>query len=118
VSTNPLEAIKVELTRAGFQKKAILDDSQMRRVTEAVNLQSGIISTPPEELRYIEGLLDLPLGFLKYFKILPAKGSERCACGRVPSAVEIIHTALKHHVHDISLIRDTLGSGTHCAACR
>lgn len=51
--------------------------------------------TPNEELRYIKGLLNLPFGYIEQFRAVPAEGHERCTCGRTPSALDIIYTALK-----------------------
>ena len=97
-----------QLNKEGFAQKAILPDDQMSKLIEAFDSQKGVVSTPEDELRYIEGLVNLPFGYLKEFKVIPADGHEKCACGRIPSALEIVQTAIKRRVHDVSIIRDTL----------
>ena len=103
-----LKILKERLAGEGFQQKAILSDSQMNELGNALGRNPRVLSTPPEELRYLEGLVDLPLGHLAYFKVIPAKGNERCKCGRTPSALDIVQTALARRLHDKSLVRDTL----------
>lgn len=103
-----LVEFKERLRRQGFEQKAVVSDEEMELARESFNSQEGAIDTPAEELRYIEGLLNLPFGYIEQFKILPAKGSERCACGRIPSALDIVYTAVKKRIHDKDVIRDTL----------
>jgi hypothetical protein len=103
-----LKEILGQLTKDGFKQKAIISDEQMAELIEAFDSENEVISTPPDELRYIEGLAELPFGYLSEFKVIPASGHGKCACGRTPSALEIINTALKRRIHDKSLIRDTL----------
>ena len=103
-----MEKLLSQLKKDGFTQKAIVSDEQMDRLVEVFDSQKGVIATPPDELRYIEGLTELPFGYLTEFKVIPAPGHEKCACGRTPSALEIVNTALKRKIHDKSLIRDTL----------
>jgi len=103
-----LEKIRTQLTKDGFSQKAIVSDEQMSEFIEAFDTQKGVLSTPGDELRYIEGLAELPFGYLTKFKVIPVPGHEKCACGRTPSALEIVNAAVKRKVHDKSLIRDTL----------
>jgi hypothetical protein len=103
-----LEKIVKQFTKAGFTQKAVVSDEQMAQLIEAFNSQIGVVSTPADELRYIEGLAELPLGYLREFKVIPAPGYEKCVCGRIPSALEIVSGALRRKIHDKSLIRDTL----------
>lgn len=103
-----LEKLLSQIKKDGFAQSAIVSDEQMARLGEAFNAQKGVIATPPDELRYIEGLTDLPFGYIKAFKVIPAPGHEKCACGRIPSALEIVNTALKRKIHDKTLIRDVL----------
>ena len=103
-----LEKILAQFTKDGFSQKAIVTDEQMGKLIEAFDKQNGVISTPSDELRYIEGLVELPFSYLSEFKVIPAPGHEKCACGRIPSALEIVNTAVKRKIHDKSLIRDTL----------
>jgi hypothetical protein len=80
----------------------------MALARKSFDYEEGVVDTPADELRYIEGLLNLPLGHIDHFKIIPAKGSERCACGRTPSALDVVHTALRKRIHDKEIIRDAL----------
>jgi hypothetical protein len=80
----------------------------MALARKSFDSEEGVVDTPADELRYIEGLLNLPLGHIDHFKIIPAKGSERCACGRTPSALDVVHTALRKRIHDKEIIRDAL----------
>ncbi len=100
--------LKEALKGQGFHRKAILSDGQMRDARELLDATDGALDTPAEELRYIEGLLNLPLGHLRQFRILPAPGYERCGCGRVPSALDITVTAVRGRIHEKELMRDTL----------
>ena len=80
----------------------------MSKVLGLLDQDPRAIATPPEELRYIEGLFDLPLGFIDSFKVVPKAGDEKCICGRVPTALDIVHFAFAKQVHSRELIRDTL----------
>ena len=67
------------------------------------------IDTPADELRYIEGLLNLPTGPHRAVQgIIPATGHARCACGRVPSALDLVATALRRRIHDRDTVRETV----------
>ena len=108
MAVTSLEKIVRQFSKEGFTQKAVVSDEQMAKLIDAFNSQVGVISTPADELRYIEGLVELPLGYLSEFKVIPAPGYEKCKCGRIPSALEIVNSALKQRIHDKSLIRDTL----------
>jgi hypothetical protein len=103
-----LMAFKDGLRRKGFEQKAVVSDEEMEMATRAFNEQPGVLDTPTDELRYIEGLLNLPLRFIDQFKIIPVAGYEKCACGRTPSALDITYTAIQKRIHDKEMIRDTL----------
>ena len=103
-----LVELKERLHAQGFEQKAIVSDEEMELAQESFNSQEDVMDTPAEELRYIEGLPNLPFGHIEEFKILPAKGSESCACGRIPSALDVVYTALNKRIHDREVIRDTL----------
>ncbi|KLU23122.1 hypothetical protein EOS_27270 [Caballeronia mineralivorans PML1(12)] len=108
MSKKSLEKIKEKLLKDGFGKKALVSDEMMREIFAAVSSEKNVIATPSEELRFIEGLMNLPIGYIKEFKVIPKSGYEVCSCGRVPSALEIVQTAMKHRIHETSLMRDTL----------
>jgi hypothetical protein len=103
-----LEKILMRFDISEFGGKIILSEDEMDEFGRAFDDSGGIIETPQDELRYIEGMFDLPIGYLKYFYVVPKPGYEKCKCGRVPSALEIIQTAAKNRIHDKSLMRDTL----------
>jgi hypothetical protein len=103
-----LADLKEKLRAQGFGNKALVTEQEMELATRQANALDGALDTPGDELRYIEGLFNLPLGFIEYFRLVPAKGHERCACGRVPSALDVVHTALRKSIHGKELMRDTL----------
>ena len=103
-----VEELKRALRDDGFVTKAVLSDEEMRRATALVRDDERALETPPDELRYIEGLFSLPLGYIPSFVIVPQRGYEQCRCGRTPSALDIVHFAYAKHVHSRDLIRDTL----------
>jgi hypothetical protein len=103
-----LTDLKERLRAQGFEQKALVSDQEMELAIRAVEAEEGTLDTPAEELRYIEGLLNLPLRHLERFRILPAKGYGQCACGRTLSALDIVYTALTKRIHDKELMRDTL----------
>ena len=103
-----LMEFKESLRRQGFEQKAVISDQEMALAKKSFDSEEGVVDTPADELRYIEGLLNLPLGHIDQFKIIPEKGSERCACGRTPSALDVVHTALRKRIHDKEIIRDAL----------
>ena len=113
-----LATFKEGLRQKGFEKKAVISDEEMEMASRAFADEEGVLDTPAEELRYIEGLLNLPLGFIDQFKIIPAAGYERCACGRTPSALDITSTALKKQIHDKETIRDPDRIFEPCGASR
>jgi hypothetical protein len=103
-----IDALKRHLKSQGYTTKVVLDDKTMERASALVTADKRYRLTPPDELRYMEGLLELPLGHIEEFGIIAAKGSETCVCGRVPTALDVVLTALKHKIHGKALVRDTL----------
>ena len=109
MSWQTLGDFKDHLERAGFDKKAILSDEEMANVNRILDRDERARDTPPEELRYIEGLFNLPLGHIRSFKIIPKPGHENCSsCGRAASALDIVYFAFSKQIHSRELIRDTL----------
>jgi hypothetical protein len=96
------------LRARGFEARAVVSDEEMAVATEAFHGEEGVLDTPAEELRYIEGLLALPMGHIERFSIIPASGHDRCACGRVPSALDLVATALRRRIHDRDTVRETV----------
>lgn len=80
----------------------------MARAVMVVESDPRAVETPPGELRYIEGLLNLPVGYIGGFKVVPKEGYEKCRCGRVPTALDVVYGALSKQIHSRELIRDTL----------
>lgn len=96
------------LRARGFETRAIVSDEEMAAATKAFHAEEGVLDTPAEELRYIEGLLNLPMGHIERFSIIPAPGHARCTCGRVPSALDLVTTALRRRIHDRDTVRETV----------
>ena len=117
------------LKRAGFAQKAILSDEEMERAGNLIRQDPRAIETPVEELRYIEGLANLPLGSITSFLVIPRRGHEKCACGRTPSALDVVSYAFARQIHGRELMRDALlgvtnifemsddGRTTQCITC-
>jgi hypothetical protein len=108
MSQASLTSFKEEMKSKGFVQKAVVSDEEMNLAKNIFDSQEGIVQTPAEELRYIEGLLRLPFGYINQFAIQFPKGQERCVCGRESSALDIVNTALKKRIHDEAVIRDTI----------
>jgi hypothetical protein len=102
-----LAELKMELRKAGFARKAILSDSEFAGALERIEGDPRVLTTPAEELRYIEGLLTLPYGHLDLFNVIPKSGPT-CECGRTMSALDIVAHAVTRRTHDRELLRDTL----------
>jgi hypothetical protein len=107
MSWKSLDDLKIQLKKSG-SKKAILSDDDMARAISLLDKDGRAMETPPDELRYMEGLFNLPIEFIKSFKIIPKPGFEKCTCGRVPSALDIVYFAFSKQIHSRDLIRDTL----------
>jgi hypothetical protein len=103
-----ITALKKFLATRGYTTKIILDDAAMERISNIVTSGSRYRLTPPEELRYLEGLLNLPLYFMTEFGFIPANGYELCECGRTPTALDVVQTALKEGIHSKALVRNTI----------
>jgi hypothetical protein len=52
--------LKDRFVKDGFEQKAILSKKQMAQFIEAFEAEKGVVSTPPDELLYIERLAELP----------------------------------------------------------
>jgi hypothetical protein len=103
-----LSSFIANLREEGFRHKAMVSDEEMEVAYGLLNSLPVAQNTSGEELRYIEGLLHLPLQHLEYFRVIPEEGYSTCACGRVPSALDLVDTALRQRIHSRNLIRDTL----------
>ena len=103
---NNIDDFKKQLNNEGFTTKAILTDTDFEKIVCMLNNEKGVIKTPNEEIKYIEGLYHLPLGYLKYFHIITDNRETTCSCGRNISALDIVHFAYKHQVHSTNVIRD------------
>jgi hypothetical protein len=51
-----------------------LSDEEMANVIGILNRDERARDTRPEKLRYIEGLFNLPLGYIRSFKVIPKPG--------------------------------------------
>jgi len=103
-----MRQLKEELLKKGYTSKAILSDTEFDTLLSGARQDEGVIETPPEELRYIEGLLEIPIGRLRFFCVVPKDGDGICVCGRKMSALDIVNYAVRHGVHGRSLIRDAV----------
>jgi hypothetical protein len=103
-----IDALKRHLRSKGYTTKVVFDDKTMERASALVTGDKRYKLTPPDELRYMEGLLDLPMGYMEEFGIIPAEGYEVCGCGRTPSALDVVLTALKQGIHGKALVRETI----------
>lgn len=112
MSPGNLASFKADLLKSGFTAKAILSDAEFAKALACVAEDPRVIKAPDAELRYIEGLLELPLGFIKFFNVIPKDGYEKCKCGRTPSALEIVAYARRKALHSTQLMRDVL-TGFH-----
>jgi hypothetical protein len=103
-----IDDITREMRGRGFTTKAFVDNEAFGRIVRLLDEQPERIDTPPDELRFIEGRLDLPMGHLDYFRITTADGRTACECGRTTTALDIVSTALVRRTHPYSLMRDAL----------
>ncbi|MEU9139969.1 hypothetical protein AB0D33_29105 [Streptomyces sp. NPDC048404] len=103
-----LEQLKAQYRRSGARAGIKLDDAEMRKAIALVPDEGPVVKTPGVELRYIEGLLRLPLDSIADFSLVPASGESLCPCGRTPTAMDIVAHAVGHKVHDEQLLRDTV----------
>lgn len=103
-----LGELKDHLQSSGIDQRAILSDADMINAQVLFDQSDNLVETPPDELRYIEGMFGLPLGFITHFRTIPAPGYERCTCGRIPTALDIVHHAHAKQIHHRELMRDAL----------
>ncbi|MFC8095457.1 hypothetical protein [Streptomyces sp. NPDC057301] len=103
-----LDQLKGEYRRSGARTGIRLDADEMRKVIALLAHQGPVVETPALELRYIEGMLRLPLDSIGEFSVIPASGRSRCPCGRTPTALDIVAYAVMHKVHEEQLLRDTV----------
>ncbi|GII89717.1 hypothetical protein Ssi03_77070 [Sphaerisporangium siamense] len=106
--TESLQELKDYYRQSGARTGIKLGDDEMRRVISLLPELGPMVETPPAELRYIEGLLRLPLGAVGGFWVIPASGGSPCPCGRTPTALDIVAYAVNQRVHEERLLRDTV----------
>jgi hypothetical protein len=117
VPLDSISALMTLLQAKGYNAKVILDDSAMERVSRLVTTDERYQLTAQDALQYIEGLLDLPLGFMNELGFIPSDESHICVCGRTPSALDVGHTALSQGIHAKPSIRDTFLGPQHIFGC-
>lgn len=103
-----LQELKDRYRASGARSGIKLADDEMRSVLALAPTQGPVVAASAEELRYIEGLLRLPLGSVSDFSIIPASSRPECPCGRVPSALDIVAYAVGERVHEERMLRDTV----------
>lgn len=108
MASSAIQELKDQYRRSGAKNGIKLDDEEIRQIIPLLPQQGVVVETPPEELRYIEGLLRLPLHSISQFSIIPASERTECPCGRTPTALDLVAHAVEHRVHEERLLRDTL----------
>jgi hypothetical protein len=103
-----LEDFVQNIRKSGFANKAILSDEDMKRLINILNDRSDVADTPNDELRYLEGMFHIPFGHIEYFRVIPDERTRVCACGRRPTALDIVNTAYVKRIHERDTIRDSL----------
>jgi hypothetical protein len=88
--------------------KMVISPERMARVQDEVRRLPGLRATPDSDLRYIEGLLDIPHGSVKFFYFIPDAKSVTCRCGREPNAAEVIAHAIRKGIHPRQVVRDAV----------
>ncbi|WP_328557829.1 MULTISPECIES: hypothetical protein [unclassified Streptomyces] len=106
--TTALAQLKAQYRKSGARTGIRLDDIEMRQAISLLPDEGPVVATPGVELRYIEGLLRLPLDSVSAFSVIPASGRSSCPCGRTPTALDIVAHAVGHKVHEEQLLRDTV----------
>jgi hypothetical protein len=91
-----------------YAGKMVIDDARMWRVREEVSSNKNLRSTPDGDLRFIEGLLDIPYGHIREFSCVPDAASQTCVCGRQPNAADVVAFAVRRNIHARQTIRDAL----------
>ena len=78
------------LRAEGFRHKALFSDDEMAAAGQLFEAERGLVETPVSELRYMEGLCSLRLGYLIFFRALPREDTAPpCRYGRRPTALDI-----------------------------
>lgn len=108
MNASSLQELKDHYRKSGARTGIKLDDYEMQQAMSLLPLEGTIVATPPAELRYIEGLLRLPIGTVREFSAIPASGQSQCGCGRTTNALDIVAHAVNHRLHDESFLRDAL----------
>ena len=107
---------EIELLRSeasAYLHKMILPRARMDRAVAEANALPGVRKTPPADLRFIEGIADLPYESVTFFHCIPDAQSITCKCGREPNAADIVAHALRQNIHSRQTIRDAI-AGLQC----
>jgi hypothetical protein len=99
---------RADLLSSGYKTKAYVEEAKLARLTSALRANPDSISTPPEELRYMEGIIGLPLNHFEFFCVIPKDGDGHCSCGRRMSVLDITMHAIRAGIHSREMMRDAL----------
>ena len=106
-SSDTVTKILDSLRASGHRSHAVVDDRRFGQLVKGLAQDPNAVETPDSDLRFIEGLADLPIGFLRSFHVT-FDGSSTCGCGRQLSAADVVGSALRAQVHPRDLITRTL----------
>ncbi|HUJ46428.1 MAG TPA: hypothetical protein VLV55_04795 [Rhizomicrobium sp.] len=96
-----------------YLHKMIIPRDRMDRAVAEANAMPGVRHTPPADLRFIEGIADLPYESVTFFHCIPDAQSVVCKCGREPNAADIVAYALRQNLHSRQTVRDAI-IGVQC----
>jgi len=98
---------------SAYMHKMVISRERMDRALAEASGWQGVRETPPADLRFIEGIADLPYESVKFFRCIPDPKSAVCQCGREPNAADIVAYALRQNIHSRQIVRDAI-AGLQC----
>jgi hypothetical protein len=110
-SMSEIEQLKNEAS--AYMHKMIISRARMDRALAEASGWQGVRETPPADLRFIEGIADLPYESVTFFHCIPHPQSITCQCGREPNAADIVAYALRQNIHSRQTVRDAT-AGLQC----
>jgi hypothetical protein len=110
-SMSEIEQLRNEAS--AYMHKMVIPRARMDRALAEANRLPGVRETPPADLRFIEGIADLPYESVTFFHCIPDAKSIVCPCGREPNAADIVAYALRQNLHSRQTVRDAI-AGLQC----
>jgi hypothetical protein len=110
-SMSEIEQLRNEAS--AYLHKMVIPRARMDRALAEANALQGVRETPPADLRFIEGIADLPYESVTFFRCIPDAQSIVCKCGREPNAADIVAHALRQNIHSRQTVRDAI-AGLQC----